>query len=94
MLLYILPNQLFEYKYIPKETDAIVLWEHPSFFTKYNFNKKKLLLHRASMKYYFDKLPNSIKKKEYIDFNVKHSKPTHAFYFDPINKIETFTDQK
>jgi deoxyribodipyrimidine photolyase-related protein len=92
MLLYLLPNQLFEYKYIPKETEAIVLWEHPSFFTKYNFNKKKLLLHRASMKYYFDKLP--IKKKMYIDFNVKHSKSTCAFYFDPINKIDTFTDQK
>jgi len=47
------------------------------------------------MKYYFDKLPNSIKKKkEYIDFNVKHSKSTDAFYFDPINKIDTFTDQK
>jgi deoxyribodipyrimidine photolyase-related protein len=93
MLLYILPNQLFEHKYIPKETEAIVLWEHPSFFTKYKFNKKKLLLHRASMKYYFDKLPNYI-KKEYIDFNVKHSKPKQAFYFDPINKVETFIDNK
>jgi len=41
LLLYILPNQLFEYKFIPKETDAIVLWEHPSFFTKYKFNKKE-----------------------------------------------------
>jgi deoxyribodipyrimidine photolyase-related protein len=61
---YILPNQLFECicdDFVKHENiTKIVLWEHPDFFTKYNFNKKKLVLHRASMKYFYD---NNLKKK-------------------------------
>ena len=33
-----MPNQLFEAKFLDKKYD-IILWEHPHFFTKFNFNK-------------------------------------------------------
>lgn len=56
-MLLLLPNQLFDIKYLKKyKKESIILYEHPQYFTKYNFNKKKLVLHRASMKYYFDYL--------------------------------------
>jgi len=57
MILILLPNQLFEKKYLPK-VDKIYLIEEPVYFgyreNKMNFNKLKLVLHRASMKYYAD----------------------------------------
>ena len=49
-------------KSLPLNTKKIFIWEHPDFLQKYKFNKKKLLLHRASMKYYHDYLvKNKIK---------------------------------
>ena len=57
----ILPHQLFNKKYLDKKYD-FVLYEHPQYFKKYKFNKKKLILHRASMKYYFNYLKKIILK--------------------------------
>ena len=54
MKLLILPHQLFDTKYFPKDVKEVILFEHPQYFKKYNFNKKKLILHRASMKEYHD----------------------------------------
>ena len=31
-----------------------ILWEHPHYFESFNYNKKKLMLHRGSMKYYYN----------------------------------------
>ena len=72
----ILPNQLFDVKYLTKEkinndNYLIVLYEHPQYFTKYNFNKKKLILHYASMKYYKDYLETKKYKIEIIKHNEK-----------------------
>ena len=69
--LLILPNQLFDIKYFPKdkEISKVVLYEHPQYFTKYNFNKKKLVLHRASMKYYSNYLTKKKFVIEYLNFN-------------------------
>ena len=64
-MLLILPHQLFKINLLPKNENHIVLWEHPQYFLKYNFNKKKLILHRASMKYYYDML-----KKINIKLNI------------------------
>ena len=50
----VLPHQLFEKKYLPKNISKVYLWEHKQYFTKYKYNKKKLILHRASMKLYND----------------------------------------
>lgn len=49
----ILPTQLFEIKYLPK-SPRVILWECPWYFNnpKYTFNKKKIILHKASMEYY------------------------------------------
>ena len=66
----ILPNQLFEKKFLNKNNN-FVIWEHPHYFKSYKYNKKKLLLHRASMKYYYDYLKESNYKVKYIEFN-KH----------------------
>jgi len=56
-VLYILPHQLYDKSVVSKVSiTKIVLWEHPDFFTKYKFNKKKLILHRASMKKYAESL--------------------------------------
>lgn len=91
--LLILPHQLYDKKYIPKNTKNVVLYEHPQYFTKYNFNKKKLLLHRASMKCYYDYL---IKKKynvDYIEFN-KDISLTDYIIFDPIDEIKFKTKPK
>ena len=56
MSLIIFPNQLYTKKYIPKNITKIVIYEHPHYFTKYKYNQLKLILHRASMKYYYDYL--------------------------------------
>ena len=52
----IFPNQLFELKYFITKPIEIHLVEEPVFFghrkKELNFNKLKLVLHRASMKYY------------------------------------------
>ena len=36
----ILPNQLFESKYLDKDYKFII-WEHPHYFKDYKYNKKK-----------------------------------------------------
>ena len=42
-MLLILPNQLFNIEYLKKYKKYIILiYEHPQYFTKYNFNKKKI----------------------------------------------------
>ena len=82
----ILPNQLFEKKYLDKKFEYLI-YEHPDFFTKYNFNKKKLILHRASMKYYFDYLKKLKFKVKYLEFD-KDLPDEDYNYFDPINKMK------
>jgi deoxyribodipyrimidine photolyase-related protein len=83
MSLVIYPNQLFNKKYFPNHIAEIILHEHPDFFTKYKFNKLKLVLHRASMKSYADEL-SKYYKVMYIDFNKKmggpNKKTTYMFY--------------
>jgi len=69
----ILPNQLFNKKYIKKFTDYnFYIIEDTLFFKdRYritNFNKLKLVLHRASMKYYFNYLIDNKFNVTYIDF--------------------------
>ena len=70
----ILPNQLFNKKYIKKyKSNQFYLLEETLFFKDderiNNFSKLKIVLHRASMKYYYDYLvvENGYKVK-YIDF--------------------------
>ena len=83
----ILPNTLFDIKYLDKSYNYII-YEHPEFFTKYKFNKKKLILHRASMRYYYDLLKDNKYNVKYINFYKEFDTNATYTYFDPINKIK------
>ena len=72
----ILPTQLFDINYLKKENITnnkykIFIYEHPQYFTKYNFNKKKLILHYSSIKYYKEYLENKNYKVEIIKYTDK-----------------------
>jgi deoxyribodipyrimidine photolyase-related protein len=82
----ILPHQLFDKKYLPKNF-KYTIWEHPQYFTKYNFNQKKLILHRASMKSYYEYLQKNKFNVEYFEFS-QLPKLTKYSLFDPIDKLE------
>jgi len=88
----VFPNSLFENnKYINDETKIYII-EHPTFFTHFKYHKLKLILHRASMKYYKSFLKKKFKSKvKYINFNQiiakifhKHKKIT---FFDPVDHM-------
>ena len=85
----ILPTQLFEVKYLPGYVKKckIVIWEHPKYFTEFNFNKKKLLLHRASMKYYEDYLKSKGYTTQYINYHENFT-PVDFAMFDPVDKLK------
>ena len=48
----VFPHQLFEDVDLLKQADEVYLVEEYLFFNQYKFHKQKLVLHRASMKYY------------------------------------------
>lgn len=87
----ILPTQLFEVKYLPKYTSKckIFIWECPWYFNnpKYNYNKKKLLLHRASMKHYYDYLKLNKFNVYYLEFNEIFDLINYSM-FDPIDSLK------
>jgi deoxyribodipyrimidine photolyase-related protein len=93
-MLLILPHQLYNInvlKTISKDVKNIIIWEHPHYFQtkdhKYNYNKKKLILHRASMRYYYDLLKDRDYNVHYIEFNKKPNINNYQV-FDPIDKIK------
>jgi deoxyribodipyrimidine photolyase-related protein len=100
------PSQLFENEYIKKVFNEInevnkyiILWEHDYFFKAFPYHKLKLAFHRASMKYYYDKLPisktlkiyiNSIDEDklqyEHITQFIKKNNINQLLFFNPIEK--------
>ncbi len=50
----IFPHQLYKNNPILSNDRDVFLVEEPRFFTDFNFHKQKLVLHRASMKFYAD----------------------------------------
>ena len=88
--LIILPNTLFKKKYIPKFITHLVLFEHPHYFTRYKFNKKKLVLHRASMVCYKDYLKKYNYSVTYVNHNksvIQYTKKKY-YMFDCIDKLK------
>ena len=84
----VLPNQLFERsKKDLSKFDKYILWEHPHYFKTYKYNKKKLLLHRASMKCYYDYLKKKGCDCTYVDFNNKFDTKEYTLY-DPIDDLK------
>ena len=65
-LFLIYPHQLFENIENLKDK-KVILVEEPLFFTQYNFHIQKLVLHRASMKFYENYLQNSSIDVEYFE---------------------------
>jgi len=86
----ILPHQLFDKKYLDKN-NKYFLYEHPQYFKKYKFNQKKLVLHRASMKYYYGYLKKNDFDVKYVDFDEKPKLSKYQL-FDPIDKIKLTGD--
>lgn len=68
----ILPNQLFKNHPLIHKSDAIFLFEDQLFFQDvqypHQFHKKKLVLHRASMKAYEQWLSKKFRKVAYINY--------------------------
>jgi deoxyribodipyrimidine photolyase-related protein len=63
----ILPHQLFEQNPAIQKDRPIFLIEENLFFQQYNFHKQKLILHRASMKFYESYLTAAKHKVTYIE---------------------------
>lgn len=82
----ILPTHLFEKKYLNIKYNYII-WEHRHYFKSYIYNKKKIILHRASMMYYYDYLKSNKFNVKYVPYD-KKLKLTNYKIFDPIDKIK------
>lgn len=82
----ILPHQLFSTKYLNKK-NKYYIWEHPHYFLKYQYNKKKLILHYGSMKYYYDYLNDKGFDVKYIEIYDKFELDDYCI-FDPIDRIK------
>ena len=87
----ILPNQLFaEIKEM--EIDNLIIYEAKKYFTDYKYNKKKLLLHRASMKNFQQEVKSefgelNVSYYEYVTDLEKIIKDLNSLcLFDPINQ--------
>jgi deoxyribodipyrimidine photolyase-related protein len=85
MSLLILPNQLFNLKHISTlDVKHVTLYEHPAFFTKYSFNRLKLVLHRASMKLY-QQLLKAHYRVDYVEFHEALPSRRYMMFFQPNN---------
>lgn len=88
----IYPNSLFEDNHLINSKSTVYLVEDPVYFTDYNYHKIKLILHRASMKYYQDYLRKKYKcTVKYIDFktqlnnSLKKHKGNIVSLYDPVD---------
>lgn len=88
-LAIIYPNQLFEIKYLPYDSnkiDTFVIVEDPIYFSdaerKLKFNMLKLIYQRACMKYYESYLKSKKMDVIYIEWNAKS-----GMLFDQIKSI-------
>ncbi len=94
----IFPNQLFELKYFQEKPIKVSILEEPVFFgfrqETMNFNKLKLVLHRASMKYYQSYLESNGVKVEYVEFaNIKKLKTSSEQLFT-FNLTDHYLEKK
>lgn len=70
---FIFPHQLFEQHPALHQDREVYLVEEWLFFRQYNFHRQKLVLHRASMKFYEDWLQQHHYKTCYIESGVKEN---------------------
>lgn len=71
----ILPNSLFEENSLINKNSKVYILEHPVYFTLFKYHKLKLILHRATMKYYHEYIKKKYKcKVKYYDINSLNKK--------------------
>jgi deoxyribodipyrimidine photolyase-related protein len=68
-IILVLPNGLFENNNLLTDNCLVYIYEHPVFFTMYSYHKMKLVLHRASMQFYYDYLSDNNYRVRYVDVN-------------------------
>lgn len=83
MSFIIFPCHLFKNKEILNQYDKIYIIEHPIYFTKYKYHKLKLMLHRASMRKYYDELDH--RGKKYVKFDSYKTIKGDVVFYDPID---------
>lgn len=69
----VFPHQLFENHPAIKTVDNVYLLEDQLYFKQYKFHKQKLILHRASMKFYADYLSENGKEVHYVNYDEHQS---------------------
>lgn len=69
MAVIIFPTHLFDKHPCLEKDSHVFLVEDKRYFTDFNFHKKKLILHRASMRAYKDKLSGKGYKVTYVPFS-------------------------
>jgi len=100
-ILCILPNTLYRKSIIQKissiyNISECVIWEHPSYFTKYEFNKKKLIFHRVTMKAYYDRVKQLFSECRYVSFyeTLEINNKNILYVFDSVNIVTEFQAYK
>jgi deoxyribodipyrimidine photolyase-related protein len=91
MTFILFPTQLFELKYIPKEYHEhnFYLIEHEKFYgitDGYNFNKKKIMLHKSSCLAYVDEMKSKINIKYVSSYPDIDAKNKQVAMFDTVDK--------
>lgn len=81
----VLPHQLFRSHPALTKGCKVILYEHPRFFTDFRFHKQKLILHRASMKYYEGFLKKRGFRVKYVEFDEKNPLPESFACVDPVD---------
>lgn len=92
----IYPHQLFEGLLTQQVIKTFILVEEPLFFTQFAFHKKKLMFHRASMKFFENELKDKGFKVIYVDSEdipdtkdiapvLKKHKIDHVFVMDLVD---------
>jgi deoxyribodipyrimidine photolyase-related protein len=99
----IFPHQLFEQSVLFKNCDTIYLIEEWLYFKQYKFHKRKLALHRASMKFYESYLQSKKIKVIYIESNnelsdirklIPYLKTLKINAFEYINTTDYWLEQR
>jgi len=91
----IFPVHIFKETKTLEKYDEIILFEEPTYFTKQNFHKLKLMYHRATLKFYSEYLTERKFKVQYKEYTQdipsiiqdlkKHSKNLTIGCYDPVD---------
>lgn len=84
------PHQLFEQNILASTCDTIYLTEEWLFFRQYNFHKRKIAFHRASMKFYENYLQAKKIKVVYIDAGNKLADVRNLIPYLKAKGVNTF----